>query len=383
MQVFRIRFIALFFSVVVLNSAVNETFIVEHKYPNYAYVFSEFDVDESYVYNDEFIRFVMKHEHGLKKFYKRSLRRGEEILPMMQGLLVEDGVSDLFIYLSMIESGFIIDAVSPKKAVGLWQFMPATARHYNLTVCSTYDERCDSVSATSAAIRYLNKLYKQFGKWYLAAMAYNCGEGCVDKAIKRAKTDDLAVLVNNDSKFLPKETRDYIKKILLIAMIGEDNTFCMTSEKNNDEEIIYVEIDESSSLADIAGLLKMDIKKLLTLNKGLQNSKILNKQKRYKIIIPLEKMYAFYLRYDMPILDSEKQDKKIKSDINYKSHMVTHRVVMGDTLQNLAKYYDTEVDVIRVANHLEYTFLTVDDLLVIPVNKKIFDKLSNEHDTIE
>jgi membrane-bound lytic murein transglycosylase D len=152
---------------------------LEHKYPSYTYVFNEFDVDESYLYNEDFISFVSKHEKNLKSFYKHSLRRGREILPTMQGLLVDDGVSDLFIYLSMVESGFSTDAVSPKKAVGLWQFMSATAKQYNLTVYNNYDERCDTVSATSAAINYLNKLHKQFGKWYLAAMAYNCGEGCV------------------------------------------------------------------------------------------------------------------------------------------------------------------------------------------------------------
>lgn len=188
---------------------------LESKYPSYSYVFNEFDVDTSYIYDEDFVSFVKKNESGLKRFYKRSLIRGEEILPMLQGLLIEDGVSDLFIYLSMIESGFSTDVVSPKKAVGLWQFMPKTARQYNLTVCSTYDERCDTVSATSAAIRYLNKLHKQFGKWYLAAMAYNCGEGCVSRAIKKAGTDDLTILTDDYLKYLPKETRDYIKKSYL------------------------------------------------------------------------------------------------------------------------------------------------------------------------
>jgi len=133
---------------------------LETKYPSYTYVFNEFDVDESYLYDEGFISFVSKQEKNLKSFYKHSLRRGKEVLPMMQGLLIDDGVSDLFIYLSMVESGFSSDAVSPKKAVGLWQFMPATARDYKLTVCNTYDERCDTVSATSAAINYLNKLHK-------------------------------------------------------------------------------------------------------------------------------------------------------------------------------------------------------------------------------
>ena len=60
---------------------------LEHKYPSYTYVFNEFDVDESYLYNEDFISFVSKYENNLKSFYKRSLDRGKEILPTMQGLL--------------------------------------------------------------------------------------------------------------------------------------------------------------------------------------------------------------------------------------------------------------------------------------------------------
>jgi len=233
---------------------------LETKYPSYSYVFSEFDVDESYIYDDAFISFATKNEKQLKHFYKRSLIRGKEILPTMQGLLVDEGVSDLFIYLSMVESGFSSDAVSPKKAVGLWQFMPATARHYNLTVCNSYDERCDTVSATSAAINYLNKLHKQFSKWYLAAMAYNCGEGCVERAIKRAGTDDLSILIDGNLKYLPHETRAYIKKLLLVSMIGENMTlgFGDGLHEGLEDTLIKVNVSGGTSLKKIAKLLKME-----------------------------------------------------------------------------------------------------------------------------
>ena len=159
---------------------------LESRYPSYSYVFSEFDVDDDYLYNDEFIDFVKANESKLKRFYRHSLRRGKSLLPIMQGKLLEDSVSDLFIYLSMVESGFLTNAISPKKAAGLWQFMPNTAKQYNLEKYNNYDERYDTVSATKAAIKYLDKLHKQFGKWYLAAMAYNCGEGRLTKAIKKA-----------------------------------------------------------------------------------------------------------------------------------------------------------------------------------------------------
>lgn len=288
---------------------------------------------------------------------------------MMKGLLVDDGVSDLFIYLSMVESGFSTDAVSPKKAVGLWQFMPATAKHYNLTVCNSYDERCDPISATSAAINYLNKLHKQFGKWYLAAMAYNCGEGCVSKAIKNAGTDALHVLTDERLKYLPRETRDYIKKLLLLAMIGENYTLGFGDEKNDGRKSVLIQVDVSSgtSLKELAKLINMKEEKLLSLNRGLKNGIVPYDKPLYKITIPIEKIYAFYLRYE-----------QLRSPKHYRSHMVSHHIRLGESLESIAKMYEADVEEIKVSNHLSDEYLSVGDLLVIPVTQNIFEKVAEE-----
>lgn len=365
---FRLKYIL--FLHILWTSIVFGAFL-DTKYPSYSYVFDEFDVDESYLYDDAFVSFVMKNEKKLKSFYKRSLRRGKQILPMMQGQLIDDGVSDLFIYLSMVESGFSPSIVSPKKAVGLWQFMPATARHYNLTVCSDYDERCDTVSATSAAIRYLNKLHRQFGKWYLAALAYNCGEGCVEKAIRRAGTDELGILTDASLKYLPPETRQYMKKILLVAMIGENVTlgYGLDSKDGLHNKIIQVDVAGGTSLNKIAKLLKMSEVKLLKLNKSLKNGIVPKDKSKYKITIPMGKLYAFYLRYEEPILITKKE--KVP-----KSHMILHNIELGETLESISKQYKAEIDEIKWTNHLKDDYLTLDDMLVIPVTQNIFNTLS-------
>ena len=344
---------------------------LESKYPSYSYVFHEFDVDESYLYDDDFIDFVKKHEHQLKNFYQRALLRGEDLLPMIQGQLLEEGVSDLFLYLSMIESGFSTNIVSPKKAVGLWQFMPATAKHYNLTVCNSYDERCDAISATKAAIKYLNKLHKEFGKWYLAAMAYNCGEGRVRSAIKKAGSDTLSILTNSHLNYLPKETRDYIKKILLVAMIGESSAIGLDDTIESDNGSIQVEVDSGTSIKTIAKLIKMDARSLLNLNSAYINGKIPRDKPFYTLTIPIEKIYAFYLRYDPADEPLQVNHEKPKS------HMITHRVKLGETLESIAKKYEANTDEIRMANHLDDPYLLVNSLLVIPVTQKIFEKQSH------
>jgi len=336
------------------------------KYPSYIYVFDEFDVDPTFIDNSEFQSFIVKNERKLKAFYRRSLKRGEAILPTMKGLLVGEGVSDLFLYLSMIESGFSLKAKSVKKAVGLWQFMPATARQYNLKVCNEYDERCDPVSATSAAINYLNKLHKQFGKWYLAAMAYNCGEGCLERAINRAGTDDISILTNNRLKLLPRETRNYIRKILLIAMIGESKNSRVEpiyTNTSKHQELTEVEVAAGTSLRVLARLLNMKYKVLQKLNRRMKNGIVPRYRPMYKIKIPLDKIYAFYLRYDM------ESGSKVKN-----THLVSYTVVLGDTLESIAARYNVNVISIMKANDLVDDFLEVGQLLVIPVSENVFDK---------
>lgn len=337
---------------------------IADKYPSYAYVFAEFGVNEDYIYDEDFERFVLHNEEKIKVFYKRSLHRGKDFLPMMKGYLMDDGLSDLFIYLSMVESGFSPAVVSSKKAVGLWQFMPATAKHYKLSVCNSFDERCDPVSSTNAAINYLQKLHRQFGKWYLAAMAYNCGEGRLSKAIKKADSDELSILLNDKDKYLPLETREYIKKILLVAMIGESTTLDFASGQYMfAKELLQVEVLGGMKLGELAKLIEMKPSKLLSLNKQFKDGVIPKEKRIYKVTIPEEKMILFYLRYELP------EEKK-----SIKPHLLSHYVSLGETLESIAKQYHSSTEEIKTANQLSDDFLILDTLLVIPVSQEMFEK---------
>jgi len=349
---------------ILLLFSFSEAKSIVNKYPSYSYVFHEFDVDSSYINDADFIDFIDKHEKGLRTFYRHSLQRGKEILPFIKGMLVGEGVSDLFLYLSMAESGLSTHAVSSKKAVGLWQFMPKTAKHYNLTVCQSYDERCDATSSTTAAIRYLNKLHRQFGKWYLAAMAYNCGEGCIERAIKRAESDDLSLLIDDRLAFVPKETRQYIKKILLLAMIGENNSldFSNIEQSQPNSAFTKVKVAGGTDLRTVAKALKMKYHVLLKMNKNIKNGRVPSQMHRYEIVIPIDKIFAFYLRYEL--IDNKRPKKQ---------NLISHYVVLGETLGQLATKYHTSVNEIIDTNHLEDNFLYLDQLLIIPVSKNIFE----------
>jgi len=348
--------------VLILPLYAFSTSLIE-KYPSYEYVFSEFGIDESYIDDIDFEIFVLKNENKIKNFYERSMKRGEALLPLIRENLMDDGLSDLFIYISMVESGLLPDIISNKKAVGLWQFMPSTAKHYKLSVCNSFDERCDPVSSTNAAIAYLLKLHKQFGKWYLAVMAYNCGEGRLEKAIKRANSDVLHVLLDSDAKYLPLETREYIKKILLVAMIGESRMLDFIPKSSMfSKDIIQVEVLGGTRLRELAKLIDMEELELLKLNKQFKKGIVPKAKAHYNINIPYEKIIVFHLYYD----DSE----EAKSFLD--PYLISHYVTLGETLESIAKEYNSSVEAIQKVNDFENKFLELDRLLVIPVSEEIF-----------
>jgi len=340
------------------------------KYPLYRYVFSEFDVDESYIDSDTFNRFVHENEKSVHALYRDAMKRANGLVPMMKGYLEERGLSDLFIYLSMVESGFSTTVVSSKKAVGLWQFMPQTALHYNLEVCHGFDERCDPVSSTHAAISYLEKLHKEFGKWYLAAIAYNCGEGRLKHAIKEARSDTLEVLSDAHNQYLPEETRNYIRKILLIAMMGEGEYMDFPAVPLSDEGVLMqVEVSGGCDLKKLAQTIAMPVHTLLDLNRQFNNGVVPKEKAHYTITLPEERMMRFYLSYQTEEKHSLSQP-----------YLVSHVVQIGETVEELARMYHTSAKEIEALNYLEDPYLEVGSILLVPVDREAFEKLLRTRD---
>ena len=186
-------------------------------------------------------------------------------------MIVQAGIPQEFLFLAMAESGFSSRAYSKKRAVGIWQFMPYTAKDLGLVINDYVDERRDPIKSTQAAIKYLQFLYNATGQWYLAAMAYNCGLGRLKKAIERAGSSELEVLLDEREKYLPGETRQYIRTILSMSL-AFSNTQKMQAvdreyllNRRAFDTLAQVQIKGGTLLASIAagaGMSLADIKKI-------------------------------------------------------------------------------------------------------------------------
>ncbi len=167
--------------------------------------------------SDKFIHYFQTR--GRERFELYLSRSGKSV-GMMQKILVRYGLPEDLVYVALIESGFSPKAYSVAKAAGPWQFISATGRRYGLRIDWWTDERRDAEKSTHAAASYLRDLYGMFESWPLATAAYNAGEGKIQRAVTRYKSDDFSELIRH--RYLKQETKDYVPKMLAALTIAKD-----------------------------------------------------------------------------------------------------------------------------------------------------------------
>ena len=172
--------------------------------------------------NSRIYAYVELFQGRLREYIEESLTRGTKYLPMIQNVFKAEGLPLDLAYIPIIESGFKTNALSKANAKGPWQFMRATAVEQGLKHDWYVDERSDPEKATLAAAKYLKSLYKMFnGDWHLVLAAYNGGLGRLQRAMKNARTEDFWQL-SESSRFLPKETREYVPLILAAIVVAKN-----------------------------------------------------------------------------------------------------------------------------------------------------------------
>ncbi len=171
--------------------------------------------------NAKVLQYVQLFSGRLKGYLEDGLSRGAQYLPMIQEVFRAEGLPLDLAYVPLIESAFKPSALSKAKAKGIWQFKQGTGIENGLKHDWYIDERADPEKATRAAAKYLTTLYKMFNDWHLALASYNGGPGRVQRAMKRSKRDDFWKL-SSTSRYLPRETRDYVPLILAAIIIARN-----------------------------------------------------------------------------------------------------------------------------------------------------------------
>lgn len=164
-------------------------------------------------------RFLNYYRGRGRRTMENGLNRSGLFMSMARRIFREEGVPENVAWLGQVESAWKPTARSHAAAAGLWQFIPGTGRRYGLRRTSYIDERQSFEKATRASARYLRFLANRYrGNWELAMGAYNCGEGNVDRAIRRAGTRNFWAAY----RYLPRETRNYVPNILAVILIANN-----------------------------------------------------------------------------------------------------------------------------------------------------------------
>jgi len=287
-----------------------------------------------------------------REFFLRAYKRSGIYRPMIVNALKEAGLPEELSWLPLIESFFNVRALSPARALGLWQFIPSTGYKFGLKRDEWIDERLDPEKSLSAAIAYLQELHNIFGDWTTVLAAYNCGEGNVLRIIREQKINYLDNFWDLYEK-LPRETARYVPRFLATLLIVNDPERYGFELGEPDKPFSFekVTINRQVSLESIAKVLEIPEDLLYDLNPELRLRVL--PPRPYLLKVPAGSSETLLARLeDIPEWSPPKityTRHQRGSDQNY----VYYKVKRGDTIASIAKRYKTSIEVISSANNIK------------------------------
>jgi membrane-bound lytic murein transglycosylase D len=291
------------------------------------------------VSNERVEAFIELFEGPQKQWMERGLRRSGRYSQRMKQILREEGLPEDLVYLALIESGFNPYAYSSAKAMGIWQFIPGTGRRYGLVINWWIDERRDLEKSARAAAHYLKNLYGLFDDWYLAAAAYNAGEGKLKRAIR--KYDSTCFWDLSQYRYLRRETKNYVPKFLAALTIAKDPGRYGFADVEYDAPLLYetVTVPDATDLAVIAKGCGKSLALLNKLNPQLLRGCTPPDYPDYEVKVPLGTKETFLTYYSQ--LEPAKR-------LTFRRH----RIRKNETLSHIAQQYGISVNSIMAMNRL-------------------------------
>jgi len=259
----------------------------------WAHLRGEFRMSEV---NPELVR---RHESKFvssSAYFKRTIERSRPYMYHISNEVAKRNMPAEIALLPFIESAYVTKAKSHVGASGLWQFMPATGRHYGLEQTPLYDGRHDIYAATDAALNYLQYLHGLFGDWSLALAAYNWGEGNIGRAVNRARAQGLEPVYENLR--MPNETRNYVPKLLAVRNIVNNPEYFGMSFADLDNKPFFkaVDIDQPIDLSAAVRLANISQAEFDALNPAFKSPVYIPKTGR-KLLLPATAISTFERNY--------------------------------------------------------------------------------------
>lgn len=242
--------------------------------------------------------------------------------------------------LPMIESAYNPMALSRARALGIWQFIPATGKKYGLEQNWWFDERRSIIDATAGALDYLETLHVMFGDWQLALAAYNCGEGGLSRAIARNKAKKKGTAYAN--LVLPRETREYLPKLQAVKnILMRPEAFGLSLMAIPDLPYFKaVTTPQAIDLKLAAELAEMPVDEFVSLNPGY-NRPVIGGAAEHTLLLPVEKAEIFTAKLAL-------MEEPLVSWRAY-------HLKKGERLEDVAERYGLAAEALRAANGIRGT----------------------------
>jgi membrane-bound lytic murein transglycosylase D len=317
-----------------------------------------------------------------RKFFTNAYYRSGLYRPMIVTKLKEFGLPEELSWLPLIESGYKVRALSPARALGIWQFIPSTGYKFGLSRNKWKDERMDPEKATDAAIGYLKELHDMFGDWNTVLAGYNCGEGRVLRVIRQQKINYLDNFWDLYER-LPRETARYVPRFLAtLEIINNPEKYGFNFDKPQ-QPVKYekVKITKRARLKDIARQLSISPKTIELLNPELRYKA--TPSTSYSLKVPVGMGETLLAKIDnVPQLNSRRAyaSKKKRTYRKYaKGKTYIHKVRHGETIFSIAKRYNASVRSVKAANRIgRKNRIYVGQRLKIPGAKAVYAKSSSK-----
>lgn len=317
-----------------------------------------FDIQPSTLVLDRIKMYVTAGRRDTEAILGRSVL----YFPIFEHYLRLYNLPDELKYLPIIESGLNPDIRSHVGAVGMWQFMHATARHYDMTINEYIDERRDPYRSTEAAVRLLSDLYDRFGDWALVLSAYNGGLGRVQKAIDYAGSKDYQKVKD----YLPRETQRYVPYFVAATYVAkhyENHGLTPRLPAYKLQHTRVIEVHQYLSFSEIAQVTGEDYATISSLNPGYLRGAVPRSSKGCYLVLPSESVAAFkqYL--------AKKTDQNLSNLIPPDSFKYSYIVQTGDNLESLARTFQCSVEDIKTWNHLSGSKVVVNQEIDLYLSK--------------